>query len=183
MATTHLITVEEFLRQPANGRPTELVRGHIVEMNPLGALHGLICGRLVTAINNLIVPRQLGSAFSNDTGVITGRNPDSVRGPDVAFYSLTRYPAEAISDGYPPVPPEVVFEVLSPSDRWPETLQKVGEYLNAGVDCVCVVNAALRQVTLFRSDQSVLVYHGSEAISLPEIASDCALSLAEIWGH
>jgi len=43
----------------------------------------------------------------NDSGVITERNPDSVRGADVAFYSYKRLPKGALARGYGPEVPEL----------------------------------------------------------------------------
>lgn len=51
------------------------------------------------------------------------------------------------------VAPEVVFEVRSPTDRWPKVLEKVGEYLNAGVLAVYVVDPQAETVTMFDADQ------------------------------
>ena len=62
-------------------------------------------------------------------------------------------PKDADVRGYPAVAPEVVFEVRSPSDRWPKLIEKVGEYLNAGVLAVYVVDPQAETVTMFDADQ------------------------------
>lgn len=49
--------------------------------------------------------------------------------------------------------PDVVFEVRSPSDRWPTLIEKVGEYLNAGVLAVYVVDPQAETVTMFDAEQ------------------------------
>ncbi len=52
------------------------------------------------------------TSIGNDAGVITERDPDTVRGADVAFYSYRRVPKDAEPEGYPDAIPEFVFEVL-----------------------------------------------------------------------
>jgi hypothetical protein len=59
--------------------------------------------------------------------VITERGPDSVRGPDVSFYSYAKVPKDQPPEGYPDVPPDLDVEVLSPHDRWVKVQGKVVE--------------------------------------------------------
>ena len=58
---------------------------------------------------------NLGHVVSNDSGVVTERDPDTVRGADVAFYSYGRVPPGPFPRGYLAVAPELVFEVRSPT--------------------------------------------------------------------
>ncbi|MGH7135244.1 MAG: Uma2 family endonuclease, partial [Pirellulales bacterium] len=100
MATTEtLLTAEEYLRLPDNGCPTELVRGRVISVNVPNFHHGLLCNRLGRLIGNYGEDHQLGYTLNNDAGVITERDPDSVRGPDVSFYSYARVPNGAIPAG------------------------------------------------------------------------------------
>jgi len=87
MATTILITAEEYLLHAESGRPTELVDGVVLTMNPPASRHGQICSQVVFVLRQFLEHNDLGHVLSNDSGVITERNPDTVRGADVAFYS------------------------------------------------------------------------------------------------
>lgn len=103
MATTSaLLTAEDYFNLPDQGKHTELVRGELVMMNMPGALHGLVCLNIGGIIQAYVRERKLGRAFGNDAGVITARNPDSVRGPGIAFYSYARMPKGKVTTGYPP---------------------------------------------------------------------------------
>src|SRR5690242_18336952 len=134
MATIEaLLTAEEYYRLPDMGRPSELIRGQVVMMNMPGARHGWICSNIAILIGSYVNEHDLGYVMTNDSGVVTERSPDSVRGADVAYYSYTRIPKGQLPSGYPKVPPELVFEVRSPDDRWKNILTKVAEYLQAGV--------------------------------------------------
>jgi Uma2 family endonuclease len=168
-----LLTAEEFARLPDPGYPTELVKGRVVAMSSPGFEHGEICGQIAYLINAHAKERGLGRAISNDSGVVTERGPDTVRGPDVAYYSYGKVPRGIKIKGYAEVPLEIAFEVLSPEDRWPKVLAKVAEYLEAGVVLVCVVNPRKTTAHLYRSDDpDHAVLAPDDDWSAPEILGD-----------
>src|SRR5437764_7481537 len=129
MATAEvLLTAEEYASLADDGQPTELVRGRVVPVNVGTPRHGEICVTIVRILGRFLDENPLGRLVSNDSGVVTERDPDTVRGADVAFYSYTRVPRGPIPEGYLQVVPELVFEVRSPTDRWGQIFAKVGEY-------------------------------------------------------
>lgn len=122
-----LLTAEAFRNLPDDGQAYEFVRESAVRMVRPGYRHGRVCNLAGNALRTFVAAHDLGEVVNNDAGVVTERNPDSVRGPDVAFYSYARVPRNADPVGYPTAPPEIVFEVLSPHDRWPSVLSKTAE--------------------------------------------------------
>jgi Uma2 family endonuclease len=62
-------------------------------------------------------PQRLGRVFGSDSGVLLERNPDTVREPDVAYVSAERLPLDTEIAGYCPVLPDLVVEIVSPSDK------------------------------------------------------------------
>ncbi|HEV7223515.1 MAG TPA: Uma2 family endonuclease [Pirellulales bacterium] len=170
MATTDvLVSADEYSRLPDLGRPSELVRGRIVLMNMPGARHGKVCARIAHEVMKFNDRRRLGHVMTNDSGVVTTRGPDSVRGPDVAFYSYERLPPGEVTSGYPAAPPELVFEVLSPSDRWSELQHKALEYLGAGVRCVALVDPAGETVAIYRGDRPPETLAGDDELAVDEV--------------
>jgi Uma2 family endonuclease len=171
MATVEtLLTAEEYQRLPDNGRPSELVRGRIVEMNIPAPRHGYFCGKVVQIIGRHSEDHDLGRVVSNDAGVVTEHNPDTVRGPDVCFYSFARLPRGPLPEGYLNVAPEAAFEVRSPTDRRSEILAKVAELLRAGVIAVCVLDPQTETVTIYREDSEPdRVLRGDAEFGLPDI--------------
>lgn len=142
VAVEPLLTAEQFAGRPDPGHPEELVRGRIVPTPMPKPRHGHLCNRAGRLLGNYCEEHHLGWVFNNDTGVVTERGPDTVRGADVAFYSYARLPEGDLPDRYPDVAPDLVIEVLSPSDRWPKVLAKVAEYLDAGTAIVVVLDDA-----------------------------------------
>jgi len=71
-------------------------------------------------ISDFLLARRtrLGRAYPNDTGLITSRMPDTVRGADVACFSYERLPKEQRPRGFSTVPPELVIEVAGLDHPW-----------------------------------------------------------------
>lgn len=136
-------------------------------MNVPNFHHGKLCNRIGRLLGNYADEHNVGHTLNNDAGVITERSPDTVRGPDVSFYSYRRIPKGSTPSGYPNVVPEVAVEVRSPSDRWPKVLEKVSEYLNAGVDLVYVVDAQSQSVFAYTADQPVATLSGDDDMTFP----------------
>lgn len=143
------ITIDEFARMPdpADGSRLELVRGEVVVMPPPKGPHGIRCSRIAWFLMNHIIPGKLGWVATNDTGVVLDRDPDTLRGPDVAFWSITRQPEEP--EGYFEIPPDIAVEVLSPDDRRKDVRDKIKQYVQAGVPLVWLVDPDTRTVTVY----------------------------------
>ena len=175
-----LMTAEEFAAGPDDGRRTELVRGRIVEMPPASFLHCVICSEVAFALGSWIRPGELGRVVTNDSGIVTRRGPDSLRGADVAYYSFDRLPKGMKPQLYPEVAPELVVEVLSPGDRWPEVPAKVAEYLDAGVLVVVVLDPEPRSAHLYYSDRPHRMLGPGEELSFPEILPGFAVAVSSL---
>src|SRR5436190_18722338 len=136
------ITIDEYEQMPKNGQRTELVRGRIVPMNPPFPWHGYVCAQTMFLVGGFIKQHDTGYIMTNDSGVVTERDPDTVRGADFAYYSYARVPKGTLKKkGYLPVTPDLIMEVRSPDDSWGMVTAKVAEYLKAGVKVVGVLDS------------------------------------------
>ncbi|MFO0900000.1 MAG: Uma2 family endonuclease [Pirellulales bacterium] len=177
-----LLTAEEFRLLPDPGQPCELVRGNVVMMVRPGFRHGKVCVRVARLLGDFVEQRDLGEVIGNDAGVVTEKNPDTVRGPDIAYYSFTRVPRGSDPVGYPNAAPDVVFEVLSPHDRWADLLAKVGEYLAAGVQAVCVLDPELKNALVCRADRQPQALAPEADLDLPEVHAEFRVRVARFFG-
>jgi len=168
MATaTRLITAAEYARLPDRGVPTELVRGEIVEMNMPFPRHGQVCINIAFLLRDYLKGHNLGHVIGNDAGIITRRDPDTVRGGDVWYVSYQKMPKGPLPNDYLPVPPDIVFEVLSENDRWPRVYAKIAEYLAVGVPVVCIVDPRDETVRLYFPDDPEIVLTSADELTLP----------------
>jgi Uma2 family endonuclease len=179
--TQRLLSAAEYAQLPDRGVPTELVRGRVVEMNVPAPRHGEICANITTLINPHVRGRGMGRVVSNDGGILTERDPDTVRGGDVAYYSYGRVPVGPLPPGYLDVVPELVFEVRSPTERWPRLITKAGEYLEAGVTVVCLVDQVSETVQVYRADELPRTLHGDDELELPDVLGDLRIPVCSFF--
>jgi Uma2 family endonuclease len=182
MATTEkLMTAEEFARmpEPADGTQYELVRGELVMMTPASPRHGVCCLKVGAKLLQFAQERQLGWVAVNDPGVITERNPDTVRGPDIAFWSRERLPE--LPDKFTEVVPDLAVEVVSPSDTHPRVTEKVLHYLDHGVRLVWVVDPDQRIVSIYRSRQDVRILGKAEQIVGDDVLAGFTCQVSEFF--
>jgi Uma2 family endonuclease len=147
------MTADEFMNADLGDGRFELVRGEVVEFSPPYSDHAYTCSRLSGLF--YIYERESGYGYSlSETSVQTRRDPDSVRVPDVSFYSEARHPRSRIGPRLLTVAPDVAIEVVSPSNRKTELLEKVVEYLAAGSLAVWLVYPRTRSVAVFRDSRT-----------------------------
>ncbi len=177
-----LLTAEEFaqLPQPEDDSQQELVNGVVITMPPPSFYHGLCCSELGYRLGRHVREQKLGWITSNDSGVILARKPDTVRGPDLAFWSSERMPAPPRT-GYPDLAPDLVVEVLSPSDVFPQILRKVQQYLRAGTREVWVVVPEDRSVTVCRPGQEQVILSNGETLSSGDILPGFSCPVADLF--
>lgn len=181
-ASDALLTAEEYFSLPDLGGPVELVRGKLAPRDIPGFLHGKVCNKVGALLRLFVDEHCLGEVLNNDSGVVTQRGPDTVRGSDVSFYSFARVPKGAEPIGYPAAPPELVFEVLSPCDRWPDLVAKAGEYLKAGVEMVCVVDPEKETVVIYDAHQPGQTFTVDEEITFPAWLGGLRLQVRSLFG-
>lgn len=175
-----LMTAEEFAIRH-DGDHYELVDGILEPVMPAGTRHGQICMDVAIIIGGYIKSQKLGLACSNDTFVLTQRNPDRVRGGDVVFWSRNRWNGPEVPDGILDTPPDLVVEVRSPHDRWGAMMAKVGEYLLAGVDIVVVLDPKSISASIHRQDELQQVRHNGDDFELPDLLPGFKVPVAKFF--
>jgi len=174
-----LITGEELSRLPDLG-PCELVEGRIVPMPPTNYIHGEIETDLSAALNAYVRETGRGRVMGGEVGIYVRRDPDTVRAADVLFISHERY-ARCQSRSYFDVAPELVVEILSPDDLWSEVIEKLSEYLSAGVDAVWIVDPRRREVFSYRSLTEVQRFCEGQSLAEEEVLPGFRLPVSELF--
>ena len=146
---TRKLSAEEFFRlpDPDDGLKRELVRGEVVTMPGPGVEHGEVQVNVAFAIKTFLKSNPVGRVVT-ESGVVTERNDDTVRGPDVSYYSKERLPLDKRVVGYHDQPPDLCVEVMSPSNTMRNLMAKAREYLFAGVRVVWIVHPEDRTVSV-----------------------------------
>jgi len=180
MATTMSRTATEADLQnvPDDGFEYELVDGAIRRMSPAGWRHGSVCLSLGSLLLVFVKARKLGHVSGWDPGV---RLPQgNVRAPDIGFVASGRFEDGKTPTGFTAVIPDLAVEVLSPEDRPRLVLDKVGEFLEAGVRLVWVIDPEGRQATRYRSITDVRTIGADDELDGEDVLPGFRCRLAEI---
>ena len=180
-AMAELLTAEDLLRLNSQGIKGELIRGVLCETVSTGTEHGQIAMSLGSALVSYVRPRRLGRVVGSDTGILIARDPDMVREPDVFFVSAERLPLDARVQGYLEVTPELVVEIISPSDRQEAVNDKTWMWLSLGVLMVLEVYPAERAVMVHRPGVPAVTLTGDDALDGGDVLPGFSLPLREIF--
>lgn len=114
------------------------------------------------------------------SGVILDRDPDTVRGPDVALYEDAKKYSE-LHPKYGETPPILAVEVLSPNDRADQVLRKIADYLSNGVRLLWVIDMELPTVTVYRPDKQQYVVTRTGKLTGEDVLPDLECSVSEFF--
>ena len=158
----------------------ELVRGELRELAPANEEHGYVTSQIHLIVAQFVKQHRLGYTFAAETGFVLSDDPATVRAPDFAFVSRERAPAER-SRHFARYAPDLVVEVVSPSDTFTEVSEKVEDWLRAGVRLVWVVDLQGRKVYIHRAGQPVRVLTEDEALSGEDVLPGFECRVGEIF--
>lgn len=138
---------------------TELIAGEMITMSKPGLRHGQVVFELSFQIALHVREHGLGRVFAAETGFLVERDPDTVRGIDVAFVRADRLPEGGI-EGIAPFAPDFAAEVVSPHNSALDMQKKVLQLLRAGTQLVWVVYPELQVVTVYTPDRIAMFSAG-----------------------
>ncbi len=152
------LTADDLERLPTGkGKRYELINGALVALTPTKGLHGYTTIKATALLLEYNKQHKFGIILAAETGFLTRGDKRTVRAPDVAMISYKRLPSseakQALRD-FVSVAPDLVVEVVSPSDTAHDIEQKVREWLDFGVTVVWVVYPDSQRVHVFSGDQS-----------------------------
>jgi len=171
----------DFVQLPENeNRDFDLIRGEVIELSRPTKPHGVVTTLVTFELELYARAVRKGYVVSNDSGVVLGRLPESVVGPDVAYF----VDAEKFEDLHPKwgeIPPVLVVEVLSPNDEPSEVNEKIELYLKNGVKVLWLVDYARRKVTIFRPDKTLTVVKSDGELTGGDELPGLSVKVADIF--
>ena len=158
MESTSSTTNAGTVLAPSDDLLYEVVDGQVVELAPMGAYEIRIATVLAMYLETFARQHQLGRAVQEMLFDLTA-TVQRQRRPDVAFVSYDRWPRQRRvprTEAWEVVP-NLVVEVVSPTDRVDDLVDKVAEYFRAGVECVWVSLPSQEQVYVYESPTQVRI--------------------------
>lgn len=97
----------------------------------------------------------LGKVFDSSTCFKLPGGGD--RSPDVAWIKLERWNSLSLEQQrkFPPIAPDFVLELLSPTDSLEKTQAKMLEYITSGVQLGWLIDRDNKRVEIYRNGQSI----------------------------
>ncbi len=172
------MTFTEYRRYEAPpGRRDELINGEIVLSPSPNRRHQDICFQIQKLLDHVVSP---GYVVRLDTTVNlgTGEGPR----PDVFIIDRERWIFADEHGGYPQGSPQLVVEIKSDSNSWPDLLLKRDLFLsNPRCMAVWIVDSERRNVHLHMHGIVHQVFTVGQMISLPPGLGEECLAVAEIF--
>jgi Uma2 family endonuclease len=178
---TKLITGEELFEMPGVGS-CELIDGKIVPMSPTGGGHGGFESALVIELGIFVRRERLGYLASGEVGIYTSRNPDTVRGADIAVFTKAQLPT-GLPRAYIDATPELVVEIVSPNDTWFELRAQVREYFGMGATQVWIVAPDERAVLVYRAPNEYTELTATDTLTGEGALAGFSLPVASIFDN
>ena len=173
------MTVEEFAVFSAGRGRCELLEGEVYDLVPPGPIHGSVTSRLHYHVTHHTYQHGLGETYAAETGFV-GRDGRTVRAPDVAFITKDRLPAEPEAP-YGRTLPDLIAEVVSPSDRPGEVATKMRWWLEQGVKLVWIVEPESKTLTAYLPDGAARVYGVADTLTAEDVLPGFALDVSKIF--
>lgn len=169
---------------PPKGVLYEIVDGRYEELPPMSTRAGVVANLLAFSLNSVALPRGLGIAVCEILFGLTSTSRRKYR-PDVAYVSHERWPKDRPwPDTDPwPVVPDIAVEVISPNDLASTTMQKVKEYLEAGVKLVWVVYPEQGWLHGFEAPNRLRGLTVADTLDAASVLPGFSLPLGELFTH
>ncbi len=176
------MTAEEFA-QGYMGKRAELIDGEVHEYMPTNPRHAKVVSRTTIYLGRYAYENGLGDVLTGEPGyIIRSGESESVRAPDVAFIRKERIPEEGWGEGFCTVIPDLVVEVISPSDSYPQLRQKIDQWLSAGVQVVWVIDPERRVVEIWRPDGTVKELKENDTLTGAPVLPEFQVAVKELFG-
>lgn len=163
----------------------EIANGNWVldEQDPYmtGEEHAWIEALILHALIGWALANQAGRVYPGDMDFVLEGTPDHIhikRQPDVAYVSNARVQA---TSGYYYGAPDLVVEIVSPSQSRPEMVQKANEYLRYGSLQVWLVFPNRREIEVHTAEGLPTVYAAGQTLSGGDLLPGFALDVAAVF--
>jgi Uma2 family endonuclease len=178
------LTDEQFYQLCRNNPEIKFERnsnGEVIIMPPTGGETGRRNAEISADFGIWNRKHKLGVLFDSSTcfKLPNGAN----RSPDVSWIRNDRWDTLTTEEQekFPPIAPDFVLELMSPTDSLRETQGKMQEYMSNGVKLGWLINRKLRQVEIYRFGKAVEVLENPTEISGEDILPGFTLDLDIIW--
>jgi Uma2 family endonuclease len=110
--------------------------------------------------------------------------PGLVRIPDLSFISWDKLPGRLLpAKPVPNLAPDLAVEILSEGNTKAEMDRKVGEYFDAGVRLVWLIDPKKRSARVYSSRRQSVLLREDQSLDGGEVLPGFSVALAELFRH
>ncbi|WP_250124199.1 Uma2 family endonuclease [Chroococcidiopsis sp. CCMEE 29] len=173
---------EQIVRSNPEWNFEQTADGELIVVPPTGGTSGRKNRSLTGQLNSWVEANlNLGEGFDSSTLFVLPNG--AKRSPDASWVRRDRWDAltQQQQDGYPPLCPDFVVELRSPTDDLTELQFKMQEYIDNGAQLGWLINPQDCQVEIYRQGQQKDVLHSPVALSEENVMPGFVLKLDRIW--
>jgi Uma2 family endonuclease len=173
-------TDEAFMALPDDGHRYELVNGELVDMGSSGMEHGGIGSFLGGLLSIFVRQGKLGVVCDSSTA-FTHKNGNK-RSPDVSFVSKERLKGlKRPPRGFFQGSPDLVVEILSPSNTVEEIHEKIVEYFENDTRLVWVIHPDEKYVLVYHSPEPDRLLRSQDFLEGEEVVPGFSMAVADLF--
>src|SRR4051794_26874145 len=161
-----------------DGKHYELIGGELKE-KLVGFRELVIATRIAERLNAHFYPATGVAAV--EAMIYCFDRPNHGRKPDVVYVRMARLPGGQIPGGDLHLAPDLVAEVLSPSNGGIELEEKLDEYLEAGIPMVWIVNPDPRTIRVYRGNGTTRLFRAADVIENESLLPGFRLVVADVF--
>jgi Uma2 family endonuclease len=184
------MTIAQMQALPDDNWQYELVEGRLVRMPGSGSEASAIAAYLIMALGNFVRPQKLGRVTGADGEfdlTPAGATLETALIPDVAFVRAGRLPAigTAGAKTIPHLAPDLVAEVVSPSQSRPAMAAKAQLYLAAGVQLIWIIWPDTQQIDVWHagSDAPVATLTAADSLAGLDVLPGFTHPVADLFSE
>ena len=181
MATTKLMTSEDLWEIDDDFNQYELIGGELHIVPPAGGDHGVVGGEFGRRIANHVHEHRLGRYYQGETGFILARDPDTNLAPDIAFVHRDRVIHGSDHRGFLEQAPDLVVEIVSPSQSLSRAQAKMQIYMEAGVRTGLLVHPYRRTITVYRPGRDPVVLGPDDIFDGDDVLPGFRLKVSDLF--
>jgi Uma2 family endonuclease len=169
---------------PAGVSGYELVDGELVPVTPASLTHGRLILEVGYLLTSHIRKHKIVGELYSDSGFVLGlqRDPRRMRGPDIAFVSQKKLDQHGPADArFGRFAPDLAIEIDLASGRKPGGLQRIRDYLEAGVPLVWAIHPTTRSANVYRADGTTLELSEQDTLDGEDILPGFRLPLTDLF--
>ena len=178
------MTDERFYRLCRNNPDIKLEhsKGELIIMSPTGGETGERNAEITAEFVIWNRKTQPGKVFDSSTGFKLPSGSD--RSPDVSWVRKERWESllPEQREKFPPIAPDFVLELRSPTDRLKDLREKMKEYMDNGVRLGWLIDRKNCRVEIWRQTRETETLQSPESLSGEDVLPGFTLDLQVVWG-